>query len=78
MFLNAESLLFCGLIIMVFYVDVQNSNFEEYLNITSKNSCLDIYMSHFIFLMEDFLTSEKLSISLPFPPLHISKGLIII
>ena len=40
---------------MVFYVDVQNSAFEEYLNITLKNSCLDIYMAHsFIFLMADF------------------------
>ena len=53
---KCRSLLFCGLIIMVFYVGVQNSTFEEYLNITLKNSCLDMYTAHsFLFLMEDFL-----------------------
>ena len=36
---------------MVFYIDVQNSTFEEYLNITLKNSCLDVYTAHsFIYL----------------------------
>lgn len=67
---KCRSLLLSGLIIVVVYVNAQNSSFEEYINITLNDFFSQIFMWLIVssFIGRTFFISGNLSISHLFPP----------